>query len=100
MSGARKASGSPMRADRSLTPSRAAIASMPSILPAIISSSRRRPLATADRSFVLASARINSLDGWITSRFSRKACGDHGIVTTLEGGSRTFEKPNFDRPRP
>ena len=37
------------------------------------------PLAMADRSFLLASARIglaplaNSLDGWITSRLRRKA---------------------------
>src|SRR5271155_4613502 len=71
----------------------AAIASMPSTLPAIISSSHRRPLATADRSFVLASARIglapvaDSPDGWITSRLRRKVCGDHGIVITLEGRS-------------
>jgi hypothetical protein len=35
-----------MRADRSLTSSRAAIASMPSSLPEIISSSHPRPLAT------------------------------------------------------
>jgi hypothetical protein len=57
---------------------------MPSTLPAIISSSHRRPLATADRSFVLASARIglaplaDSLDGWITSRLRRKVRGDQG----------------------
>ena len=79
--------------DRSLTHSRLAIVSMPSSLPDIISSSHRRPLAMADRSFPLASARIglvplaDSLDGWITSRLRRKACGDHGIAITLEGGS-------------
>ena len=78
-----------MRADRSLTPSRAAIASMPSTLPEIISSSHRRPLAMAARSFLLASARIglapldNSLDGWVISRLRRKVCGDHGIVITF-----------------
>ncbi len=82
-----------MRADRSLTPSRAAIASMPSTLPEIISSSHRRPLAMADRSFLLASARIglaplaDSLDGRMTSRLRRKVCGDHGIAITLEGRS-------------
>ena len=93
MSGARKARESPMRADRSLTPSRAAIASMPSTLPEIISSSHRRPLAMADRSFLLASARIGLapladwLGGRMTSRLRRKVCGDHGIAITLEGRS-------------
>ena len=82
-----------MRADRSLTPSRAAIASMPSTLPEDISSSHRRPSAMADRSFLLASARIglappaDSLDGRMTSRLRRKVCGDHGIAITLEGRS-------------
>ena len=75
-----------MRADRSLTPSRLAIVSMPSTLPEIISSSHRRPLAMADRSFRLASAGIglaalaDSLDAWLISRLRRKACGDHGIA--------------------
>ena len=52
---------------------------MPSTLPEIISLSHRRPLAMADRSFLLASARIglaplaDLLDGWITSRLRRKA---------------------------
>src|SRR5208337_3544463 len=55
--------------------------------------SHRRPLATAHRSFVLASARIglaplvDSLDGWITSRLRRKVCGDQGIAITLAGRS-------------
>jgi hypothetical protein len=77
-----------MRADRSLTPSRIAIASMPTTLPEIISSSHRRPLAMADRSFLLAPARIglaplaDSLDGWITSCLRRKVCGDHGRLVT------------------
>ena len=84
-----------MRADRSLTPSRLAIVSMPSTLPEIISSSHRRPLAMADRSFRLASARIglaplaDSHDGWMTSRLRRKACGDHGIAINLEGRSES-----------
>ena len=105
MSGVRKARESPMRADRSLTPSRAAIASMPSTLPEIISSSHRRPLAMADRSFLLASARIglpplaDSLGGWITSRLRRKACGDQGITINLVGRSESFAEPDFDRPR-
>jgi hypothetical protein len=43
----------------------------------------------ADRSFRLASAGIglaalaDSLDGWLTSRLRRKACGDHGIAINL-----------------
>jgi hypothetical protein len=91
MSGARKARESPIRADRSLMRSRAAIASMPTILREAISSSHRRPLATAERSILLASARIGRppfaapLDGWITSRSRRKVCGDHEIAITLEG---------------
>jgi hypothetical protein len=82
-----------MRADRSLTPSRTAIASMPSTLPVIISSSHRRPFAMADSNFLLASARIglaplaNSLDGWIISRLRRRVCGDHGIVIASSGRS-------------
>ena len=93
MSGARKAREIPMRADRSLTPSRAAIASTPTTLREAISSSHRRPLAMADKSFLLASARIglaplaDSLGGRMTSRLRRKVCGDHGITITLEGRS-------------
>jgi hypothetical protein len=84
-----------MRADRSLTPSRAAMVSMPTTLPEAVSSSHRRPLAIAARSFVLASARIGraalvaSLDDWITSRLRRKVCGDQGIAITLEGLSES-----------
>jgi hypothetical protein len=58
ISGARKASERVRRADRSLNPSRAAISSTPETLPDMISSSQRRALAMAERSFVLASARI------------------------------------------
>jgi hypothetical protein len=68
---------------------------MPSTLLEIISPSHRRPLAMADSSFLLALARIglappaDPLDGWMTSRLRRKACGDQGIAINLEGRSES-----------
>jgi hypothetical protein len=91
ISGARNASESDMRADRSLMSSLVTISAMSGDLPDMISSSHRRPLAMAARSFVLASARIGSapiaapLDGRINSRLRRKGRGDQGIETTLAG---------------
>ena len=79
-----------MRADRSESPSRAAIDSIFVAGLETMSSSQRRPLAIAAKSFVLASARIGLMAaadtsvGWISSRLRRNVAGDQGIVVTLE----------------
>ncbi len=95
MSGARNASVIPIRADRSLKFSRAAIVSMPAVLPETISPSHRRAFAMATRSFERASARIGRasmaawLGGWIISRLRRKLCGDQGTAISSDASGRS-----------
>ena len=85
MSGARNASDNVMRADRSFSCSRAAIASMPAASPETISLSHRRARAIAEISFILGCHRIGRRswdpckEGAITSRLRRNVCGVQGI---------------------
>ena len=78
ISGAKKASDKVIRADRSFSPARSAMASMPATLPETISSSHRRARAMPDTSRILASDRIGRGScgpgevGAITSRLRMK----------------------------
>src|SRR4051794_207205 len=90
ISGAGEAKDSVMRTERSLQPSRAAIASVPLTRPATISSSQARPFPIACRSVALASARIGRtpVSDSFSSTISRRRWLRAGVQ-----GTRTVRKP-------
>ena len=98
MSGARNASEMVMRAERSLMPSRRAIASMSSTDPVMISSSQQRPRAMPCSSLERASARIGRAapsrscgpDHLVLAPHRLRRPGDHHRI----GGRRDRQPPS------